>query len=557
MIDRSGEIRSTRAPRLTTDQIEILKRYGHTRKTEVGDVLFRAGDTRNDFIVILEGEVKVGDDFAGEELRTIGVFHESRFLGELNMLTGQAMYLTGVVSEAGEVLSIPRERLKEVVTEEPNISDVILKAFLARRSYMVRTGLGLRIIGSRHSADAARLRELAARNRVPHVWIELDEDPEAEALLGRLGAKPSETPVTVWQGEDVLKNPTNLEFARATGLEVAAPLQRTYDLVVVGAGPAGLGASVYGASEGLSTLALESVALGGQAGTSSRIENYPGFPAGLSGFELASRILVQADKFGAHTAVPQEAIGLQRREDGRFLIELSTGGEVTARSVIVASGARYRRLDAAGLERFEGESVHYAATEPEAQRCEGEEVAVIGGGNSAGQAALFLAGRTRRVYLLIRGDDLGKSMSRYLVDRITNAGNIDLLANTEVRELLGEDRLDGVVVGDNRSGARRALRVRALFAFIGAEANTGWLKGAVELDERGFVLTGRELDGSAFDEDPWRELSREPFLLETSMPGIFAAGDVRSGSTKRCASAVGEGAMAVRLVHQYLADADG
>jgi thioredoxin reductase (NADPH) len=542
---------------LRTDQIEILKRYGHTRKTEVGDVLFRAGDTRNDFIVVLEGEVKVGDDFAGEELRTIGVFHESRFLGELNMLTGQAMYLTGVVSEAGEILSIPRERLKEVVTEEPNISDVILKAFLARRSYMVRTGLGLRIIGSRHSADAARLREFAARNRVPHVWMKLGEDPQAEALLGRLGAKPSETPVTVWQGEDVLKNPTNLEFARATGLEVAAPLQRTYDLVVVGAGPAGLGASVYGASEGLSTLALESVALGGQAGTSSRIENYPGFPAGLSGFELASRILVQADKFGAHTAVPQEAIGLQRREDGRFLIELSAGGEVTARSVIVASGARYRRLDVAGLERFEGESVHYAATEAEAQRCEGEEVAVIGGGNSAGQAALFLAGRTRRVYLLIRGDDLGKSMSRYLVDRITNAGNIDLLANTEVRELLGEDRLDGVVVGDNRSGARRALRVRALFAFIGAEANTGWLKGAVELDERGFVLTGRELDGSAFDEDPWRELSREPFLLETSMPGIFAAGDVRSGSTKRCASAVGEGAMAVRLVHQYLADAGG
>ncbi len=557
MIDRTGEIRSTRAPRLRTDQIEILKRYGHTRKTEVGDVLFRAGDTRNDFIVVLEGEVKVGDDFAGEELRTIGVFHESRFLGELNMLTGQAMYLTGVVSEAGEVLSIPRERLKEVITEEPNISDVILKAFLARRSYMVRTGLGLRIIGSRHSADAARLREVAARNRVPHVWIELEEDPQAEALLERFGAKPSETPVTVWQGEDVLKNPTNLEFARATGLEVAAPLQRTYDLVVVGAGPAGLGASVYGASEGLSTLALESVALGGQAGTSSRIENYPGFPAGLSGFELASRILVQADKFGAHTAVPQEAIGLQRREDGRFLIELSAGGEVTARSVIVASGARYRRLDAAGLERFEGESVHYAATEAEALRCEGEEVAVIGGGNSAGQAALFLAGRTRRVYLLIRGDDLGKSMSRYLVDRITNAGNIDLLANTEVRELLGEDRLDGVVVGDNRSGARRALRVRALFAFIGAEANTGWLKGAVELDERGFVLTGRELDGSAFDEDPWRELSREPFLLETSMPGIFAAGDVRSGSTKRCASAVGEGAMAVRLVHQYLADAGG
>jgi thioredoxin reductase (NADPH) len=359
--------------------------------------------------------------------------------------------------------------------------------------------------------------------------------------------------VTIWQGKDVLKNPTNSEFARTTGLKVDAPWERTYDLVVIGAGPAGLGASVYGASEGLSTLALESIALGGQAGTSSRIENYPGFPAGLSGFELAIRILVQADKFGARTAVPQEAVGL-RREDGYYRIELSEGGEVGARSVIAATGARYRRLDVPQLERFEGVSVHYAATEAEAQRCEGEEVAVVGGGNSAGQAALFLAGRTRKVYLLIRGDDLGKSMSRYLVDRIMNAENVELLANTEVRELMGEDRLDGVVVEDNCSGARRTLDARALFVFIGAEANTGWLEGAVELDERGFVLTGRALDGSALDVVAWQGFSREPFLLETSLPGVFAAGDVRSDSIKRCASAVGEGAMAVKLVHQYLAD---
>jgi thioredoxin reductase (NADPH) len=551
MSDRMDEIRSTRAPRLRSDQIQILKRYGRTRETEVGDVLFRAGDTDNDFIVVLEGEVKVGDDFPGE-WRTIGTFHEGRFLGELNMLTGQAMYLTGVVSEAGEILVIPRERLKEVVTEEANISDIILRAFLARRSYMVKTGLGLRIIGSRHSADATRLREFAARNRVPHVWVELEQDPTAEALLDRFGAKPSEAPVTVWQGEDVLKNPTNLEFARTTGLEVDAPLQQTYDLVVVGAGPAGLGASVYGASEGLSTLALESVALGGQAGTSTRIENYPGFPAGLSGFELASRVLVQADKFGARTAVPQKAVGL-RREEGRFLIGLSEGGEVAARSVIVASGARYRRLGVESLGRFEGESVHYAATQAEAQRCEGEEVAVVGGGNSAGQAALFLAAHTRKVYLLIRGDDLGKSMSRYLVDRITNTPNVELLANSEVRELIGEDLLDGVVVENNRSGEHQTLGARYLFVFIGADANTGWLRGTVGLDERGFVLTGAALDSSVLDEEDWRERSREPFLLETSMPGVFAAGDARSGSIKRCASAVGEGAMAVRLVHQYLA----
>src|SRR5829696_9129978 len=553
MTDRTGEIRSTRAPTLREDQIEILGRYGRTRKAEVGDVLFRAGDTSNDFIIVLEGEVEVVDDFAGDA-RTIGVFLAGRFLGELNVLTGQAMYVTAVVREAGEVLAIPREKLKEVVTEEPNLSDVILKAFLARRSYMIRTGLGLRIIGSRRSAAASRLREVAARNRVPHVWVGLEDDPTAEAVLEKFGAKTSETPVTVWQGKDVLKKPTMAEFARTTGLEVGAPLEQTYDLVVVGAGPAGLGASVYGASEGLSTLALESVALGGQAGTSSRIENYPGFPAGLSGFELASRVLVQADKFGARTAMPREAIGL-RREDGHFRVLLSDGGVVASRSVIAASGARYRRLEVAGLGRFEGVSVHYAATEAEAQRCEDEEVAVVGGGNSAGQAAMFLAGRTRKVYLLIRGDDLGKSMSRYLVDRISRAENVELLTGTEIRELSGEDHLEGITVEDNRSGASRALGARALFVFIGARANTGWLQGAVELDERGFVLTGRELDGSALEnEEDWQERSREPFLMETSMPGVFAAGDVRSGSIKRCASAVGEGAMAVKLVHQYLAD---
>ena len=492
------------------------------------------------------------DDFAGEA-RTIGVFRAGRFLGELPMLTGQGLYLSAVVRQGGRILAISRERLKEVVTEEPNLSDIILKAFLARRSYLMRVGVGLRIIGSRHSSDASRLREFAARNRLPHVWIELEDDPKAEALLKKFGAKPSETPVTIWQGEDVLKNPTNAELARIMGLKVDAPGERAYDLVVVGAGPAGLGASVYGASEGLSTLALESVALGGQAGTSSRIENYLGFHAGLSGFELTSRALIQADKFGARTAVPEEAISL-KREGGYYRIGLSEGGEVVARSVIAASGARYRRLDVPRCGLFEGVSIHYAATEAEAQRCEGEEVAVVGGGNSAGQAAVYLAGRTRRVYLLIRGDDLGKSMSRYLVDRITSAGNVELLANTEIRKLMGGDRLDGVVVEDNRSGVRRTLGARALFFFIGAEANTGWLEGVVELDQRGFVLTGRELDGSALEEDAWRGLSREPYPLETSLPGVFAAGDVRSGSIKRVASAVGEGSMTVRLVHQYLAD---
>jgi thioredoxin reductase (NADPH) len=553
MKDRMEEIRSTATPTLKEDQIEVLMRYGETRKTYAGQVLSRAGDDY-DFIVVLEGALEVVDDFAGEA-RTIVIQRAGGFVGDLNLLTGQAQYVSVMVHEGGEVLAIPPERLKEVVTEEANLSDIILKAFLARRSWEMRNGgTGLRLVGSRHSRDAGRLREFAARNRLPHVWIELEDDPNAEALLERFGAKPSEAPVAIWQSKNALKNPTNAELAQVIGLAVDAPRKQTYDLVVIGTGPAGLGAAVYGASEGLSTLALESIALGGQAGTSSRIENYLGFPVGLSGFELASRALIQANKFGARTAVPQEAVGLRRREDGHYRIGLSEGDEVVARSVIAATGARYRRLEVPGLERFEGVSVHHAATEAEAQRCEGEEVAVVGGGNSAGQAALFLAGRTQKVYLLIRGDDLGKGMSRYLVDRVTDAENVELLASTEIRELVGEDRLEGVFVGDNRSGARRTLGAKALFVFIGAEANTGWLEGAVQLDQRGFVLTGGDSDRSALGGDAWQELSREPYLLETSLPGVFAAGDVRSGSIKRVASAVGEGAMAVRLAHRYLTD---
>jgi thioredoxin reductase (NADPH) len=546
------QARGTASPTLTKDQIEFLGRYGETRKTKVGQVLIRAGDRASDFIVVLDGEVEVVDDFAGQA-RTIGVLLAGKFAGELNMLTGQALYLSFVVRKRGAVLAIPRAQLKQVITEDPTLSDTILKTFLARRSIGMRAGVGLRIIGSRHSSDATRLREYATRNRLVHGWIEVGEDPKAEALLQAFGATPSQTPVAIWQGKHVLKNPTNAELARAIGLKVDATPGRTYDLVVVGAGPAGLGASVYGASEGLSTLALESMALGGQAGTSSRIENYLGFPAGLSGFELASRALVQADKFGARTAVPQEAVGLNRT-DGHYRIQLLEGGQVLARSVIVATGARYRRFKVPHLERFEGESIQYAATEAEALRCEGKQVAVVGGGNSAGQAALFLAGRTPRVFLLLRGNNLDKTMSSYLAQRVVDAENVELLANTEVRTLMGEDRLEGIVVQHNRSGVRRTLKARALFVFIGAHANTGWLQGAVELDQRGFVRTGRDLDPSARNGDLWRRCSREPYLLETNLPGVFAAGDVRSGSIKRVASAVGEGAMAVRLARQYLTE---
>ncbi|ROR66612.1 FAD-dependent oxidoreductase [Agrococcus jenensis] len=563
MADGRGETSSTSAPEpfrttrgpspLRTDQIEVLKGYGRSMTTEAGQTLFRAGDTTNDFFVILEGEVRVVDDFAGT-VRTMGIFGPGTFLGDLYMLTGQGVPLSAVVSVGGTLLAVPRDRLKKVVTEESDLSNLILDTFMARRSFLMKTGVGLRIVGSRHYRDATRLREFATRNRLPHVWIDLDDDRErAEALLERFGAKPSDAPVAIWQGDHVLRNPSNPELARIMGLTVDLPKGRTYDLVVVGAGPAGLGAAVYGSSEGLQTLALEAVALGGQAGTSSRIENYLGFPVGLSGFELATRALTQADKFGAETAVPEEAVSLTR--DGAcYRIGLRDGGEVLARSVIAASGARYVKLDVPRLEEFEGVGIHYAATEAEVQRFEGEDVIVVGGGNSAGQAAVYLARRTRSVRLLIRGSDLTKGMSKYLVDRVRAAANIEVLGNTEVRALEGEDRLDGIVVEDNRSGSRRPIGTSGLFVFIGAQANTSWLHGAAELDRRGFVLTGNALDASALQGERWQGLSRQPYNLETSLVGVFAAGDVRSGSVKRCASAVGEGAMAVSLVHQYLAE---
>ncbi|MGB3633827.1 MAG: FAD-dependent oxidoreductase [Rubrobacteraceae bacterium] len=539
-------------PTLSETQISFLRDYGVVNETEAGQVLFQEGDTTYDFVVILEGNVKIVENFGSEE-RTIATHGAGRFLGEMNMLTGQAVYLSAVVSEPGKVLAISPENLRGIVTEEPTLSDIILKAFLARRQVLMDVGTGLRIVGSHYSRDALRLREFAVRNRLPHAWLDFEEENGADDVLKEFGVERSETPVAIWHGR-TLKNPSNAEVARTIGLDVDSSGERTYDLIVVGAGPAGLAATVYGASEGLSTLNLESVALGGQAGTSSRIENYLGFPAGLSGSELASRAMVQANKFGARTTVPQEACVLESK-DGCYKIRLSEGGEVRGSSIIIASGARYRRLDVPRLEEFEGLSVHYAATEAEAQMCAGDEVAVVGGGNSAGQAAVFLAGRTRKVYLLIRGEDLGKSMSRYLVDRVEATENIELLANTEIRELLGNDApLEGMVIENNRTGECRTLGTRAIFVFIGADANTGWLEDTVQLDKKGFVLSGTDLERSLLNESLWPEGSRQPLLFETSLPGIFTVGDVRSGSIKRVASAVGEGSMAVRLVHQHLSE---
>jgi thioredoxin reductase (NADPH) len=528
-------------PRLSQRQLQTLAAHGRRRPVAPGDVLYREGDEGCDFFVVLEGRVAVLEDFGGAG-RVVAVHGPGRFLGELGLLTGQAAFLTAVAVERGEVLAVPADRLRELVCQDPDLGDLVLRAYLLRRSMLIELGAGFRIIGSRYSPDIRRLREFAARNRLPHRWIDLERDKEAEALLRELGIRPEETPVVIWRGEQVLRNPSNAELARVIGLPVPRPGPDRCDLVIVGAGPAGLAAAVYGASEGLATVTLDAVATGGQAGTSSRIENYPGFPSGISGGELADRTVIQAEKFGARITVPAEAVGLERR-DGHHLVRLGDGDAVAARTVVVATGARYRRLAVPRLEEFEGTSVHYAATPVEARLCRGDPVAVVGGGNSAGQAAVFLTRFARRVSLLVRGDDLRADMSRYLADRIERLPGVEVLLHTEVRELLGDDALEELVVEDNHTGERRTLAARAMFVFIGAEPHTGWLGDQLALDDRGFVLTGA---------DAGRDGDRLPSLLETSQPGVFAVGDVRSGSIKRVTSAVGEGAMAVRLIHEYL-----
>ena len=532
-------------PRLTDEHIELLARYGERRPTQCGDVLFQEGDRVTDFFVILSGTVAVVEGYGTRQAQVIRVHGPGRFLGELNLLIGEACLLTTVVREPGEVLVVPVASLRQAVDEDPGLGDLILRAYILRRSLLIGLGVGFRIVGSRYSPDTYRLREFCARNRIPHRWIDLERDAAAEALLQNLGVAPHETPVVIWRGEKVLRNPSTAELASLIGLRHTSGSATTCDLLIVGAGPAGLAAAVYAASEGVQTIVIDAVATGGQAGTSPRIENYLGFPAGISGAELADRAVVQADKFGARISVPARATRL-RRLDGQYVVDCDDGTSVSAQAVLVATGVRYRRPAVPRLEEFEGTSVYYAATLVEAHLCTADPVVVVGGGNSAGQASLFLARHTAKVHLLVRHDDLGRDMSRYLVDHITRNPDIEVLLGTEVAELEGErGTLEAVVVEDHETGERRRIDARALFVFIGADPHVEWLGDQVALDERGYILTGPDAARACAG----RHL---PLVLETSLPGVFAAGDVRSGSIKRVASAVGEGSMAVRLVHERL-----
>jgi thioredoxin reductase (NADPH) len=539
--DRNGAF-----PRLNDDQRARLLAVGELRKVVPGEVLFTDGDDSYDFFVVESGAVAIVRGL-GDENHVIAVHGRHRFLGELNLLTGGRVYLSAVVRDAGEVIQVPIDNLRRLVADDEELSNMILRAFMARRSILIEVGGGVRVIGSRYSLAARRLREFLARNRVPYHWVDLEEDEEAERSLRALGVEPADTPV-VAGGQGVLRDPSNAEVAEMLGLGARGAPPPLCDLVVVGGGPAGLSAALYGASEGLDTQAIDAVAFGGQASTSARIENYLGFPTGISGSELTARASLQAKRFGARLMVPAEATALSR-ENGHFSIELNTGEVVNGRTLIVATGARYRRLPVPRLEEFDGVGVYYAATQSEAQRCVGDPVLVVGGGNSAGQAAMFMSQHAATCRLMIRGGDLGKSMSRYLVDEIGNNDRVEVVTHHEVVELKGDQELEGVVVRDTRSGDHSELPVKALFVFIGASPHTEWLRGHVALDEHGFVLTGTDIG----DEQLSGFNGQRPYFLETSQAGIFAVGDVHSGSIKRVASAVGEGSMAVRLVHQRLA----
>lgn len=541
----------TPSPILTTAQLAVLRRYGAEQEVAAGEVLFAEGDGTYDLIVLLEGRVEIVEHYGRPHETVIVSYGPGGFLGEMGLLTGQRAYVTAVTRAAGRVIRVPVERLHVVMAEELDLSEAILRAFLLRHSNLQHLGAGLTLVGSRFDVDTRRLLEVMARNRISSRWLELEASPEAEATLCELHVPVADLPIVVVPGRPLLRNPTARALLDALGLAGVhgEDPDGVCDLLVLGGGPAGLAAAVYGASEGMTTTLAEDTALGGQAGTSSRIENYLGFPAGLSGDELTARATLQAQKFGVRIKLASQAAALTSGI-GSHEIRFDDGEVVHAKSVIIATGARYNRLPLARLEAFEGVGVYYAATQMEAEACGGGPAVVVGGGNSAGQAALFLTRACTRVSIVIRGATLAASMSRYLIDQIDRHPQIEVVARTEVTALVGDDTLEAVVLRSAELAGpegERTLAVSGLFVFIGAQPSTAWLAGQLAVDDRGFVRTGADI--------PVAQLERPdaaPLVLETSRPGIFCVGDVRSRSIKRVAAAIGEGAMAVRLVFERL-----
>jgi len=537
-------------PRLSQKQIEALRRWAQLRSLAAGDVLFKEGDRGFSFFVVLEGAVEIVEQSRGTP-HQVTVHEPGEFTGDVDMLSGRSALVTARATAPGRVLELTAAALRQAVDALPEIGEIVLKAFLTRRTLLLSDGFeGIKIVGSRFSPDAHRLRDFATRNAIPFTWIDLESDEEAETLLRQFGVPPSATPLVIGREGRYLTNPTVAELGHCAGLEAAIDPSELHDLIVVGAGPAGLAAAVYAASEGLDVLVVERIATGGQAGTSSRIENYLGFPTGISGSELMRNALLQAQKFGARITLPGtvQRLGI---DAGVRVITMGDGTKIRGKCILVATGVEYRRLDVPRLGEFEGAGVYYAATDTETKMCLNEEIVVVGAGNSAGQAIVALSRYARRVHVVARTRDLGKSMSRYLVDRVESIDNVQIHRGAEVTALEGDGHLQGVRIRED-SGEETRISTAALFLFIGADPRTEWLSGCVQLDKKGFVLTGAAMPPDTARSDLWRAQGRTPFFLETSLPGVFAAGDVRSGSVKRCASAVGEGAMAVSFIHASL-----
>ena len=536
-----------RSPILDDAQIELLGRYGRESDIAAGDVLFAPGDETYDLIVILEGGAEVVQDQGRPTESVIVTYGPREFLGELGLLTGQRVFLMARATAAGRILRVPVDQLRTVMAQELDLSELILRAFLLRHSILTHLETGLTLIGSHFHPDTRRLLEVLARNRLPSKWLDLESSPDAEMMLRELEVPVEDLPIVIVPGGPFLRNPSSRQLLDALGLSVSVDHDPAdvCDLLVVGGGPAGLAASVYGASEGMSTTLAEDTALGGHAGTSSRIENYLGFPAGLSGEELAARGALQAQKFGVCIMLAAKAVALSTQNSIHH-VTFENGEVISANSLIIATGARYNRLPLDRLSDFEGVGVYYAATQMEAMACGNEPVVIVGGGNSAGQAALFLAATCSQVYIVIRGPSLDSSMSRYLIDQIDRVPHIKVMPHTQVHALIGKDRLQSVELIDTQQQTT-TLDVCGLFVFIGARPSTGWLDDQLAQDKDGFLLTGTEIPDSHLD-----PAGRSPLFLETSRPGIFCVGDVRSGSVKRCATAIGEGSMAVRLAFDRL-----
>ncbi|HZJ54183.1 MAG TPA: FAD-dependent oxidoreductase [Myxococcaceae bacterium] len=538
-------------PVLTEAQLQRIAHFGSRRAVRDGEILFRQGDEGIHFFVILRGELDIVQPHGEGE--TLIVRHQAgNFTGETAMLAGRRALATGRFRGDGEVVDIPPSGLRNLVVTDAELSELLMRAFILRRVALINNHFGdAVVVGSRHCARTQGIREFLERNAHPYVYLDVEQDEGARVLVERFHIGPQDIPVLICRGTKILRAPNNAEVAECLGFNAGIACSAVRDVLVVGAGPAGLSAAVYAASEGLDVLVLETNAPGGQAGSSSKIENYLGFPTGISGAALAGRAFTQAQKFGAEVAIASTAVRLDS-SSSPYVIELEGGHRIRARSVVIATGAEYRKLDLENRSRFENAGVYYGAMVLDRKVLESEEVVVVGGGNSAGQAAVYLSGVARHVHMLVRSGGLADSMSRYLIRRIEESPRITLRTRTEIVALSGNAELEGVRWRNGATGETEDRPVRNVFCMMGASPCTSWLEGCVALDDKGFVKTGQDLTPEDLASSSW-PLSRPPLLLETSRPGIFAVGDVRSGNIKRVASAVGEGSISIQLVHRVLA----